>query len=89
MNYVLYIFYAVFRAPLHHSRKTAKTLTGFILIYSCKTSQIIRTLRRGLRYLRDKMHYCGVRYERLFGWVDAIDQINCPPVGHRVRSIGG
>lgn len=87
MNYVLYVFYAVLRTLLRHDEVTAKTLTGFILIHSCETSQIIRALCRRIRHLRDKMHHCGVRHERLFGWVDAIDQVNRPPVGYRFGSV--
>lgn len=62
--------------------------TGHLRLHVRASGKSFRALCCWIRYIRDQMHYSGLRHEG-FPWVlDALDQIDMSSTGHCLRTLG-
>ena len=81
---LLSIFRLLGKAEMDKQRNLADWVLDYLCTDLCKSRQGLCSLRCRIRHIRDQVHHCGFRYERVSWILDAADQINLLAAGNRV-----
>lgn len=67
----------------------AKRGTDFVRLHFGSISQVLRPLRGGIRHIGNQMYHRWLCDEGFFEFLDPVDQVDRPPAGNRIGSLGG